>query len=456
MASTITPASKILSESADLNVKAYLSVRRRFDYSALVVALYASFERFVEDILVSYIKIIANEQKYQALPPPLVNKHLKKTAELLSKSEIDQASYPGVTTLQLIENLYCCLSDKSTYELNHAAITAHDKNIRYDELGSLLKLVELSHECVRQAEPLINWYYKDQERTGPQPVSVPALVVKQRLDNLVERRNDVAHRGGNPSERLGADEMLSFVEFVSALANSIFTLFVSDYLRRRHVGANDCERLTLLKGPYKKNTFGLLRDRHPAYTSTNRHSRFLRFFWLAGGVCKISKSVGRTSIWQTPIRLSQSESSLTSLLPAARKSTSLAQRTRRSGQPLEQMGLANFHAICDEQLLALSPSEVTDCGLQGRSVPYAPLSPPKAGISLVFLGRIRTFQRVAANPNENFLVGFNSLSRLWVSASRVPLLHIPPPQDRQRSGSPSTTDKILAFIVVFEKLLPLL
>jgi hypothetical protein len=80
-------------------------------------------------------------------------------------------------------------------------------------------------------------------------------------------------------------------------------------------------------------------------------------------------------------------------------------------------------------------------------------SKEKAGISLVFLGRIQTFQRVAANPNENFLVGFNSLSRLWVSASRVPLLHIPWPQDRRWSGPPSTTGKILAYIVVFEKLL---
>jgi hypothetical protein len=118
----------------------------------------------------------------------------------------------------------------------------------------LLGIVELSHESVRQAQPIIDWYYKDQEMTGPIPASVPVIVVKQRLDDLVERRNDIAHRGGNPSNRLGVEEMQDLVEFVFALANSIFTVFVTHYLRRRHVGGIECERLTLVRGPFKNKS----------------------------------------------------------------------------------------------------------------------------------------------------------------------------------------------------------
>jgi RiboL-PSP-HEPN len=259
MASAIKPASELLATSTHPDVKAYLSVRRRFDYSALIVALYASFERFVEDILTSYVKTIANQDSYELLPRRLTGKHLQKTAEFLSKGDIDQIRYPGVTHFQLIENLYQCLSGRSPYALNHAAVAAHDRNIRYDELGSLLSLVDLSHNAVRQAQPLIDWYYEDQKMTGPPPSSVPATAVEQRLDNLVERRNDVAHRGGSPSDRLGVDEMQSLVEFVAALARSVFTLFVSHYLRKRHVGATDCERLALVKGPYQKKHVWVVR-----------------------------------------------------------------------------------------------------------------------------------------------------------------------------------------------------
>jgi hypothetical protein len=252
MASSIRPASDLLSKSTNPEVKAYLSVRRRFDYSALMVALYASFERFFEDLLTSYITIITKHDRYGSLPSKLTDKHLRKTAELLAKGEIDQVRYPGQTHLQLIENLFHCLSGNSPYELNHIAVTAHDRNIRYEEMGTLLKIVDLSHDHIRQAQPLIDWYCEDQRITGARPASVPETVVRQRLDSFVERRNDVAHRGGNPSDRLGVEEMQGLVEFVSALAHSIFTLFVSHYLRKRHVGAADCERLNLVEGPYQK------------------------------------------------------------------------------------------------------------------------------------------------------------------------------------------------------------
>lgn len=252
MASAIKPANDLLAGSTNPDVRTYLAVRRRFDYSALIVALYASFERFVEDILTSYVKTVAQQGSYGSLPPRLTCKHLKKTAELLAKGELDQARYPGATPLQLIENLYHCLSGNSSYDLNHIVVSAHDKNIRYDELGLLLGLVDLSHNAVRRARPLIDWYYEDQKMTGAPPTSVPPTVIQQRLDNLVERRNDVAHRGGNPSDRLGVEEMRGLMDFVLALARSIFALFVSHYLCKQHVGAAGCVRLTLVKGPYKK------------------------------------------------------------------------------------------------------------------------------------------------------------------------------------------------------------
>lgn len=252
MASAIKPASDLLAKSTNPEVKAYLSVRRRFDYSALIVALYASFERFVEDILTSYVQIISKQGSYGALPIRLINKHLQKTAELLSKGEIDQVRYPGVTRLQLIENLYHCLSGNSIYELNHVAVAVHDRNIRYDELGALLNVVDLSHDAVRQAQPLIDWYCEDQKMTDARPNSVPAITVRQRLDEFVDRRNDVAHRGGSPSNRLGVEDMQGLIEFVFALARSVFTLFVSGYLKKRYVDAADCERLILVEDPHKK------------------------------------------------------------------------------------------------------------------------------------------------------------------------------------------------------------
>lgn len=253
MASSIAPVNQLLRASSDPDVRAYLSVRRRFDYSALIVALYAAFEKFVEDIISTYTKTLATRAAYASLPTALVTKHLSKSAELLGRA-IDNSRYPGMTHLQLVENLFMCLSGSSSYNLNHPAITAHDRNLRYSELGSLLTIVELTHDHVRRAEPLLEWYCNEQELTDSQLTEVPQIVVQQRLDNLVERRNDIAHRGGNPSDRLGADEMHQLVDFVLALARSIFIVFVAGYLRKRHVDDANCAQLECSDGPFSKQT----------------------------------------------------------------------------------------------------------------------------------------------------------------------------------------------------------
>jgi hypothetical protein len=178
--------------------------------------------------------------------------NLEFSSTSVSGREGDLLRYPGVTHFQLIANMYHCLSGKTPYDLNYVAVAAHDGNLRFAEMGKLLRVVDVSHDDIRQALPLIEWYYNDRKLTGAAPVSVPTIVVQQRLDELVERRNDVAHRGGNPSNRLGVEEMQALVEFVLALSRSTFILFTSHYLRSHHVDNEDCERMKLVEGPYKK------------------------------------------------------------------------------------------------------------------------------------------------------------------------------------------------------------
>jgi hypothetical protein len=41
------------------------------------------------------------------------------------------------------------------------AVAAHDKNLRYDELGKLLGVVELYYDSLRQAKSIVDWYYDE-------------------------------------------------------------------------------------------------------------------------------------------------------------------------------------------------------------------------------------------------------------------------------------------------------
>lgn len=73
LVTSIEPVNKALSDAKDSAVQRYVSIRRRFDYAAFVVAIYASFEKFVEELLSSYVRLEAKRLDYLSLPKKLTD-----------------------------------------------------------------------------------------------------------------------------------------------------------------------------------------------------------------------------------------------------------------------------------------------------------------------------------------------------------------------------------------------
>jgi hypothetical protein len=240
----------------DSVVRQCVTIRRRFDNAAFVVALYASFEKFAENIVAAHARLVALRSKYAALPARLTKKHLLKSAELLLRGRLGEGRYVEVRDIDVVKNLFDCLSGSKTYALNEVAIAAHDLNLRSEELSRLFAAVGIAEVCerARRTDAMVSWFCASKSLEQPPPDGVPMAIVQQRLDGLVERRNQVAHRGGSPIDLLGTAEMTDHVDFVEALANSIFALMVATYLRERHAVEGEAGCLQLREGPYKNGT----------------------------------------------------------------------------------------------------------------------------------------------------------------------------------------------------------
>jgi hypothetical protein len=81
-------------------------------------------------------------------------------------------------------------------------------------------------------------------------------VIEERLKDIVERRNQVAHRGGNPVDLLGGAAMSESVAFVESFARSIFGLVVGRYLETHYASLAGRIDLALRAGdePLKSRT----------------------------------------------------------------------------------------------------------------------------------------------------------------------------------------------------------
>lgn len=252
LAGSIAPVNTALANHGDTVVLQYLTVRRRFDYAGFIVALYASFESFVENLVVSYARQAALRARYCDLPEKLTSKHMAKSAELLQKARLGQGRLAGLRDVDIVRNLWDCLSGAMPYTLNEVAIAEHDRNLRADELDLMFRAIGIEGACGRagKSEPLNEWFRATQGLELASPEGVPTMTIQKRLEDLVERRNQVAHRGGNPLELIGPSEMDEFTRFAEAFAKALFGLVACEYLRSR----SDATKLEVVNGPLKKGS----------------------------------------------------------------------------------------------------------------------------------------------------------------------------------------------------------
>lgn len=258
LVASIDPVNAALVGHKDTVVQQYVSIRRRFDYAAFVVALYASFEKFVENLMTAYVRLEAGRLDYAALPKKLTDKHLAGTAELLWRGRRGDSRYLGLSELSVVKNLFECLSGAKPYELNEAVVIAHDANLRAGEVDSLFGAIGIEQICDRacRADAIVDWYCSAQGLDTPPADGVKRTVLEERLKDIVERRNQVAHRGGTPMNLLGGTDMSEAVAFIESLATSIFGLVVGRYLEARHAASSGRIELALRDGdgPFNRRT----------------------------------------------------------------------------------------------------------------------------------------------------------------------------------------------------------
>jgi hypothetical protein len=256
LVASIAPVNSALAEHQDPLVRRYVMIRRRFDYAAFVVAIYASFEKFVENLVAAYARLEACRVEYAALPQKLLKKHLARTAEILARGRLGEGRYADLRDLDVVRNLFYCLNGVKPYTLNDAAVIAHDLNLRPTEIDALFAAVGIEQVCdrVRRSDALLEWYCAAKGLDGPPKDGVPAAIVEERIKGIVERRNQVAHRGGNPVDLLGPDEMGDALGFIEAFSKSVFSLAVARYLENHHAATNIQLQQREGEGPYKDGT----------------------------------------------------------------------------------------------------------------------------------------------------------------------------------------------------------
>ena len=255
-AKSMDEVDKKIADHEDESIRACRNIRRRLDYAAFIISSYAALERFVEDIVWSHTQLESSKNKYSELCEKLRSKHLRQSGELIRKSRLGEGRYTGVSEVEIVRNLHECLADHENYRLNKHAVVHHDRNLRSDVLTELFSRLGIENfmDALCGIQAMREWCRVSKGTDRYPENRVLKEIIKLKLDELVERRNQVSHAGRDLDEYLDADEMIDRLEFLMACGHSMFDILARAYIDRYYIQSGRAASIGRpIEGPYKEN-----------------------------------------------------------------------------------------------------------------------------------------------------------------------------------------------------------
>ena len=217
--------------------------KKQFDYNSVVVSLYGLVERYIEDLLRNYIRVLGKiVSSYKNLPDQIIKNHVNGSFELLKQAE--QSRYKGPYTKELIiANLHSCINDPDNFSLNTDAFIQHTANFRKGVIDDLFATAGLLNVCkLVFNHPNFASFLEEQGLDKLQGEIKKASDPNERenrrksfedksffyLNDLADRRNEVAH--GVPSELLDYHLLLEYIDFFNIFGKTLYEVLVHDLL----------------------------------------------------------------------------------------------------------------------------------------------------------------------------------------------------------------------------------
>jgi hypothetical protein len=143
----------------------------------------------------------------------LRRRYVRNASALLGQS-LGVGRYREMTEFDVARSLASCLDESASFELRLELVALHSSNLRWDPLAELFRWsVPDLQGRIRNSDAVERWM----ELSGNVTESTLMKSLENELEDLVERRNEVAHRA-IPDEILSYEHLLAKTDYIEALS----------------------------------------------------------------------------------------------------------------------------------------------------------------------------------------------------------------------------------------------
>lgn len=216
----------------DKNINPCLTDSKIYSYKNGIISLYGYLERYVEDLIVEYLRTICEQSpNYKSIPQEVRKNHLDASLEHISKlrkSRVMSSDYREFALVETVKNMHNCLIETQNYVINYHAFVNHNSNFRYDSIHEIFTRIGIdgiSRSCLSNAA-LADALCRKHSPAGNVGKKILISLLMSELDDLAQRRNEIAH-GVRIDEIESLEMLLDRIEIIREYGLAIHSVVIT-------------------------------------------------------------------------------------------------------------------------------------------------------------------------------------------------------------------------------------
>ncbi|MCA2735419.1 MAG: hypothetical protein IM470_16670 [Microcystis sp. M158S2] len=222
---------KILKE----HYKNFSTDKKIFEYKATIISLYGLLEKYIE----TWIKEYLNSFSILVVSYNDIDKIIKDNHFKLSLKLIDSITSRGLPKFQhlkkeeILTKLNQCITNAESYTFNTDAFIISSGNLKHKQIVSLFESINIKlNELLCNNQTLAD-HIKDENQIQ-NIKNFPADFLYGRIDDLVERRNEIAH-GAETLNILSKSELEPYIKFLEKYCQAVFEILTEQFIKQKSI-----------------------------------------------------------------------------------------------------------------------------------------------------------------------------------------------------------------------------
>jgi len=226
--------------------------KKIFEYKASIISLYGLLEKYIEIWIKEYLDSLASlVTDYNDIDEKIRNNHFEFSLKLINTIDSrESAKYQHITKEQVLKKLNECIVNPTSYKLNTEAFVLFSGNLKHKQIVKLFEMINVSlNELLKKNKTLIEYFEND---IGITSIANKATdILYNKINDLVERRNQIAHGSDILVNILNISELEPYIQFLEKYCQGVFEVLYEEFLKKESI--YDFQKIEKIINVYRNN-----------------------------------------------------------------------------------------------------------------------------------------------------------------------------------------------------------